>query len=84
MRPLLHHTFKKKFKKLPTKVQIKFEVRLDIFIKNPFDPVLYNHAVGRAYPGCRSINITGDYRAIYQERNETIVFITIGTHPDLY
>lgn len=38
--------------------------------------------------GFRSIDITGDYRALYQEKLEgdelVAVFTTIGTHKDLY
>jgi len=47
-------------------------------------PLLNNHDVSKVYTGCRSINITGDYRAIFQDEGEIVIFITIGTHSELY
>jgi len=52
---------------------------------SPFDPVLHNHALQGRWKGYRSVNITGDYRLIYRELSpETIVFVTIDTHSNLY
>ncbi len=76
--------FLKKFKKSPPKLREQFRERLDLFLENKFDPILENHSVERAYPGCRSINITGDYRALFQEEGDVVVFVAIGTHPELY
>lgn len=84
MRSVFHKTFNKKFKKLPDKVQMAFHARLAIFENNPFHPLLENHDVSRAFPGCRSINVTGDFRAIFYERRGLAVFINIGTHSELY
>ena len=84
MEVILHKNFIKKFKRLPDKIQNKFEEKLKILLENPFSTLLNNHRVGVVFPNCRSINITGDYRAIFQEENKTIIFITIGTHSDLY
>lgn len=59
--------------------------RILLFLGNPFHPLLNNHALGGEYAGCRSINITGDCRAIYFVRNNNIyVFIAIGSHSELY
>ena len=80
----LHRSFLKKFKKLPPKIKDRFEERLNLFLTNPTDVVLNNHTVERAFPDCRSINITGDYRAIFKLEGDTAIFITIGTHPELY
>ena len=80
----LHRTFLKKFKKLPPKIKDKFSERLELFIANSTDAILNNHSVERAFPDCRSINITGDYRAVYKVDGDTAIFITIGTHPELY
>jgi len=84
MELILHKNFKKKFKKLSIKVQDKFFERVDIFKENKFHPVLNNHSVEKIFPGCRSINITGDYRAIFQDENDKVTFINIGTHSELY
>ena len=85
MRPLYHPNFKKQFRKLPRKVQDSFEKRLDIFLDNMFHPLLNNHSVDSAYPGWRSINVTGDYRALFEiKEKDMIVFMKIGTHSELY
>lgn len=80
----LHRTFLKKFKKLAPKIQARFEERLELFLKDPVDPSLNNHSVEKRFPDCRSINITGDYRAIFKLEKDTALFITIGTHSELY
>jgi len=85
MRPLYHPNFKNNFGKLPRKVQDSFEKRLDIFLDNMFHPLLNNHSVDSAYPGWRSINVTGDYRALFEiKEKDMIVFMKIGTHSELY
>ena len=59
--------FKKKFKKLSPKIKDQFDARLILFEENRFNPILNNHSVEKRFPNCRSINITGDYRAIFKE-----------------
>ncbi len=81
---LLHAKFEKKFDTLSQKVQDKFFDRVALFRENPFHPILHNHSVDHAYPGWRSINVTGDYRALFEEHKGGIVFMKIGTHPELY
>ena len=51
---------------------------------NPFDLRLNNHPLKGAYASCRSINVGGDLRAIYEINNDRIVFRLIGTHAELY
>jgi len=85
MEVILHKNFQKKLDKLPPKIQDKFFDRVDLFIKDKFNPVLNNHSVEAAYPKWRSINVTGDYRALFEEKGESLaVFMTIGTHSELY
>ena len=84
MEPILHKIFKKNFKKLPPQIQNKFFERIEIFKKDKFQLILNNHSVEKRFPGCRSINITGDYRAIFEESNGIVTFINIGTHSELY
>jgi addiction module RelE/StbE family toxin len=80
-----HKKFEKKFAKLPKKIQDKFYTRLKIFTKNPYDSTLNNHPVDPEYPGWRSINITGDYRALFDiVSDDLIVFMIIGSHSELY
>jgi mRNA-degrading endonuclease YafQ of YafQ-DinJ toxin-antitoxin module len=80
----LHRRFIKKFKKLPKSVRLKFVERKNLFVEDKFNPVLNNHSVGKAFPGCRSIDITGDYRVIFEDGGDVATFLKIGTHSELY
>jgi len=80
----LHKDLEKKLRKIPAKIRDKFFERLELFIENPHHSMLNNHSVNNAFPDRRSINITGDYRAIFREYDYGIVFTDIGTHPELY
>ena len=85
MEILSHKAFKKQFQKLPLKVKKKFFDKMELFLNNQFHPLLNNHAVDGVYLGWRSINITGDYRALYEQKSEDVVmFMRIGTHSELY
>jgi len=81
--------FTKQLKKAPLKIKEAFRKRREIFFENPFNPQLNNHQLTGEYKGHRSINITGDWRAIFTETmdegdNETILFKFIGRHNQLY
>jgi len=79
-----HKNFKKKFNKLPVKIQKQFYERLELFFQNKFDKLLNNHSVDKAFQNCSSINVSGDYRAIFEDQDGLAIFITIGTHSELY
>ena len=82
---VFHKDFKKQFQKLPIDERDRFKQRLRIFREDLYDAVLYNHPLHGKYAGCRSINVAGDLRAIYKfVKKETVVFIAIGTHGNLY
>ena len=80
--------FHRKIKKEDVRIQKSFKEALRLFIINPLDPQLDNHPLKNLWEGCRSIDITADYRAIYEELNEgddvIAHFITIGAHRELY
>ena len=84
MEIVFHKQFKKKFEKLPVKVQNKFFDRLKLFMRDQTHETLNNHSVDKAFPECRSINVTGNYRAIFKEGQEVVTFMIIGTHSELY
>ena len=84
MEVIFHKTFKKKFAKLPKSIQRQASERIYIFSQNSTDPILNNHSVEKRFPGCRSINVTGDYRAIFKTQEASAIFINIGSHSDLY
>jgi len=76
--------FKKQYKKLPKSIQARADVRIRLFVENPFNEILRNHPLSGEYSDCRSINITGDYRIIYEENDGRIELLLIGTHDELY
>ena len=76
--------FQKNRTKLPRKVKVQLSERLRLFEDDSSHPLLNNHALGGEYEGCRSINVTGNYRAIYYERDGIYFFLRVGTHPELY
>ena len=80
--------FIKKLKRTDVRIRRSFEKRLTIFLKNPLNPQLNNHMLREEYSGLRSIDITADYRAVYEEikvGDEEIAYFTIlGTHKELY
>lgn len=81
--------FDKQLQKVPLEIKIAFRSRLSLFIKNKFYPSLNNHALSGKLKGFRSINVTGDWRAIYSESigkngEKRIIFELLGTHNQLY
>ncbi len=85
MQYFLSNNFLKQFKKLPTKIKNRAIERLSVFVVDPADPTLHNHSLAGPWSGHRSINITGDIRAVYKmESRDVARFVAIGSHTDLY
>ncbi|MBI2122266.1 MAG: type II toxin-antitoxin system mRNA interferase toxin, RelE/StbE family [Candidatus Sungbacteria bacterium] len=85
MKIILHRNFKKQYIKLRDEERQRFGERRDLFLKNPFHPILNNHPLHGAYRGYRSISVGGDLRVIYEEIDSyTVYFILIDTHSNLY
>lgn len=85
MRVKFARSFFKKLDKSPEKIQERFEERLSIFVENAFAIELNNHSLKGDLSDRRSINITGDWRAIYKNVEEdSVCFMDIGTHSQLY
>ncbi len=76
--------FDKDYKKLPKNIQERFKERILLFQKDQYNPILNNHSLRGGYTGCRSINVTGDVRAIFIKNNSEIIFVAIGSHSKLY
>ena len=70
---LKHDKFRKKFVEL-----------VSMFIKDPFNKIFRNHALRGDYEDTRSIDVTGDIRAIYILVDDAYVFLRIGSHSHLY
>ena len=84
MKVIFSTGFKKDYRKLSEKIKNRFESRLALFLKDKNNRILKDHALMGKYGGYRSINITGDWRAIYWEEGQEIIFMAIGTHSQLY
>ncbi len=80
--------FYKMYKKLDVRIRNRFDQKIEIFLKNPYEPILDNHELKDEWEEHRSINVTGDFRAIFYEEvvGDEIVanFVAIGTHDQLY
>lgn len=80
-----HRNFEKKYSKLREGEKRKFKERLKIFLQDEFNPTLNNHPLKGKYRGYRSINVSGDRRALYKKTaKDRVVFVVIDTHSNLY
>ena len=66
-----------------------FRDRLSLFLKNPYDESLRNHALKHRWAGHRSFSLTDDrgeddYRVVFRRVKGRYVFIDFGTHAQLY
>jgi len=79
-----HKNFQKQYKKLAPKDKQKVRERLLLFEEDLFHLSLNNHTLHGRYKHFRSINISGDLRALYLEKNGVFIFVAIDTHSNLY
>ncbi|OHA03753.1 MAG: hypothetical protein A3J10_04250 [Candidatus Sungbacteria bacterium RIFCSPLOWO2_02_FULL_54_10] len=85
MKIIFHRDFHKRYEKMRPSEQKRTDERIRIFQQNRSHPILNNHTLSYPYEGCRSINITGDLRAVFREiAPDVIRFIIAGTHAELY
>ena len=80
--------FISKLKKTDVRIRKSFREKIAIFQENPDESSLNNHQLQDPYKGLRSIDITNDYRAIYEEmtvgKDIVAYFSILGTHDELY
>lgn len=80
--------FEKDLRKAPLKIVRAFKKPQKLFLKDFHHPVLHNHKLSGKYGEYRSINVTGDWRAVFKEKklkNQHIIeFEMIKTHSQLY
>ncbi len=85
MRFIFAPRYKRQFRKLTDALQKKAMERLALFMQDEFHPLLGNHLLRREWEGCRSINVTGDYRMVFKKISEHVTSLeAIGTHHELY
>ena len=84
----LHPNFKRAYKSRiakNSKLSKQTAKRIETFRKNPTHPTLHNHPLKGKRKGFRSFSISGDIRIVfYQEFDNTVVFIDIGTNNQVY
>ena len=77
-----------KLKKQDVRLRKSFKKAINLFSKDPHHSSLNNHDLYKEWEGHKSIDITNDYRAIYEEitEGESLVayFVGLGTHKELY
>jgi addiction module RelE/StbE family toxin len=85
MKFLQTNKFTKKVAKLGPKLYTALKERTDLFQSEPHHPLLSNHKLHGERRHQRSINITGDYRLIFEQVDtETVRLLDIDTHSNLY
>jgi len=71
-------------KAAPVAIKEAFRETLELFLEDFNHPSLRNHPLTGIYHGFRSIDVTPDWRALYREEPERIIFVDLGTHEQLY
>jgi len=84
MQIVFHKNFKKQYKKLPKKIQARFGERLEIMMADSNNTLLNVHLLQGEDEPLLSMNVTGDYRALFTKEKNKITFHKIGTHSELY
>ena len=76
--------FMKQAKKLAPETRKRLIERIELFSDNPLNPILRNHALKGKYKEYRSIDVSGDIRALYLQKEHEAIFDAVGTHSQLY
>jgi len=76
--------FIKTAKKFDPKIRHKLYECIETFTKNPLHPSLRNHPLKGKFKDYRSIDVTGDVRALYLQQEDGAIFDIVGTHSSLY
>jgi len=82
-----HRAFKKNFRSRvsPHENLVKrFEERLELFLKDPKNPLLRDHALVGKRINLRAFSVTGDIRVVYFITNNELFLLDIGTHAQVY
>lgn len=76
--------FLRQYIKLSPKIRQKTDERIMLWQRDPLDSQLRDHQLKGKYKQYRSIDITGDVRALYLQQGKEAIFDAIGTHSQLY
>ncbi len=78
-----HREFEKHFLRRITpheKLVTQFEERLSLFMVEKLGNPLNDHPLKGKLAGKRAFSVAGDIRVVYEETNDSIIFLDIGTH----
>ena len=84
MRIRYHKSFQKQVVKLQSAQVKRLKTALKLFEVEPNHPELYNHTLTGEWSGHRSIAFGGDWRAHFKVVDDTVIFVAVGTHSQLY
>jgi addiction module RelE/StbE family toxin len=76
--------FLRQYTKLAPKIRQKADERMMLWQADPLNSKLRDHQLKGKYKQYRSIDVTGDYRALYLSQEDEAIFDKIGTHSQLY
>ncbi len=82
-----HRQFKKNFQKRiakDPKLVAQFEERLRLFSAGVRGIPLNDHALTGQLAGYRAFSVTSDVRVLYIETEDSMIFLDIGTHNQVY
>lgn len=88
MKPIKRdRTFEKHFRQRispHTKLVYQFKERLALFMAGELGYPLHDHALTGKLAGKRAFSVAGDMRVVYIELEDSIVFLDIGSHNQVY
>ena len=83
-----HASFHKAYKKRISrnlKLVLQVAERIELFRQNPRQPLLKDHTLTGKQSSLRAFSITGDIRIVYFSLSANqVLFLDIGTHPQVY
>ena len=86
MKIIRKKTFTKAFGRLQDNQRKKVDAAIFEFYRNPFSPLLKNHALKGDMQGKRAISAGGDLRIIFTEKDGyvEVLMINVGSHNQVY
>ena len=76
--------FLRQYTKLSPEIRQKADERILLWQTDPLNSKLRDHQLKGKHKQYRSIDVTGDYRALYVSQEDKAIFDKIGTHSKLY
>jgi mRNA interferase YafQ len=75
--------YKKTRKKYP-EIKEKLEEVLNIFVKDPYQPILGTHKLSGKLKGHHAFSLGYDLRVVFKFIDDEAVLISLGSHEEVY